>query len=234
VAGGAFLILSAIFSDGLGIGIGLLLGLISIGALGFRVFYRLDRISKETAERMHTEIERAHERKLDMIRVKLASDNDRRDEQLFDSLRELERVFRRDNSWTKHITVMLAARTLARFDSIFENSLDILDRAFDLRQSASRLPVSAREKLLEKSAKLLDVVENSINELGKIYAQVQDLSVARMTGASQAEGTIRSDVAELNALLESAAAAEERSQAILSGEEFDASEYDTYAAKSPA
>ena len=110
-------------------------------------------------------------------------------------------------------------QVMRRVDGVFETSVKLLERSFDLRQRAKRLRGDPQQQLIKTSNDLLDQVQLSIDELAKIFAGVQKLSVQRLTGRGATEGDLRQNVQELHELLGAAERAEDRRQSMLTGED---------------
>jgi|GEM_PF-6480460 len=200
-------------------GIAGLLG--GVSALAYRFLFKLNPVAKETLEAMQREVEEKRQTRLDIIRKKLASDREHRDEQLFDDLCEMESAFTRDKGWPEDIEPNTVLQVIRRVDGVFETSLKLLERAFDLRVRAKRLKGDTQTSLLTSSNQLLDQVQQSVQELGQIFAGVQKLSVQRLTGKGVAETELTQNVKELHDLLSAAERAETRRQGILSGADTD-------------
>lgn len=205
-----------------GIGGGLLTfaGIVAIlAALGvglYRFLFKLKSISQETLDDIQKEVERVYQNRMNEIYRKLSSDYDRRDEELFLQLRELDEAFRSNNEWKDDVDSQLVGEVLSRFNESKKSSLIMLERSFDVRQKAGRLRGEAREKLIEASTKLLDRVEEGIVELSHIYANVQTLGANRLSGTgSEAQKDLDRNIGELRDYLNAAERAETRRQELL-------------------
>jgi hypothetical protein len=204
---------------------GLVLGLVAAGAVSYRFLFKLEDISEEILESIKAEGEAEHNARMQARRARLASDVDLRDEAIFDELRELERAFKEDKSWTENVSPAMVVQVLRRFEDSRESCLQILDRAFDLRATAGRLRGEARQELMRANDELLEQVREAIDGLSKIYAGVQKLSIKRMTGKSAAEAELKENVDELNQLLDVAETAENRREEMFASAEDKYREY---------
>lgn len=216
--GAGAIVLSVIgVGGGIGAFVGIILALVATGVLTWRFLFRLKQISQETLDAIQREIEETHKERISALRRKLSSDKDKRDEQLLNDLREVELAFKDDKSWMEQAGAETVIQVLHRVDEVFETSLKLLERSFDLRQTATRLHGEARDQLLKTSDDILEQVGQSVNDLGKILAGVQKLSVQRLTGQTMDQSDLQQGVKELKAILDAAQQAEDRCQKLFSG-----------------
>ena len=202
--------------------------LIGIGAVVIRKAYVFDSIiedettkAKASFEEERNKIANKRERELDAFRDKLASDGDSRDEHLLDDLRSIANAFRSDRTWVENVPEMLSANVLARLDTMFEASIASLDRSYKLRITARTVRGEGKQELLKASGQLLDSVQTSIDELGKILAGVTKLSIKRLTGATLEDSELSNNMRELRTILDSAERAESTRQQLLASDEDD-------------
>ncbi|MFA4845912.1 MAG: hypothetical protein WC654_05115, partial [Patescibacteria group bacterium] len=155
---GAGAILLSLIGVGGGIGafVGIILALIATGVLTWRFLFRLKQISQETLDDIQKEIESERQERISKLRGKLSSDKDKRDERLLDELCEVEQAFKTDKSWMEQAGAGTVMQVLNRVGEVFETSLKLLERSFDLRQTANRLHGEARDQLLKTSDEILE------------------------------------------------------------------------------
>lgn len=209
------------------------LGATAIGVSAYRYIFKREQLADAIAQKEKEEIlaraqqhQVQRQRDIHVLRQRLASDDEPRDEQLLDQLIELEELFRGDSGWRDDIDVTLVGQVLGQFDASFHSSLKLLEKAFDLRTKSRRLRGDACGTLTRASDQLLTKVEEGITELGRIYAGVQSLSVQRLTSKDEAEEDLGKSVLELHEILQSAQTQEDARQHLL--ENPDESRYDEY------
>ena len=205
--------------------IGLLCMTTSVLYAVYRLIFKLPEIGKEEVERVKRDLSRKRAERMRDLRALLASDEDNRDEELFDQLVELDEAFRDDQGWHEDVHATLVGQVLSRFENSFESSLKLLGKAFQLRARSRRLRGEAKDMLIQASNDLLVKVQEGITELSRIYASVQKLGIRRMTSSDSAEGDLRESVAELQSILDIAERTEDMRQELLGGKE---TEYDQY------
>jgi hypothetical protein len=214
---GAFILSLIGVGGGIGAFAGIILALIATGVLTWRFLFRLKQTSQETLDDIQKEIESERQKHISKLRGKLSSDRDKRDERLLDELCEVEQAFKADKSWMEQAGAGTVMQVLNRVGEVFETSLKLLERSFDLRQTANRLHGEARDQLLKTSDEILEQVGQSVNDLGKILAGVQKLSVQRLTGQTMYQSDLQQGVKELKLILDAAQQAEDRCQKLFSG-----------------
>ncbi|OGL62980.1 hypothetical protein A3C09_03885 [Candidatus Uhrbacteria bacterium RIFCSPHIGHO2_02_FULL_47_44] len=203
-------------------GVACLIG--SIGGFFYGILVRRDKlIETEVAKaRAKFEAERnaiadKRNQELDDFHRLLASDEERRDENLLYDLRSIADAFRSDRTWVENVPESLSVGMLERVDSTFNACIAKLERSFKLRQTAKSIRGEGKAELLQTAESELDDVQNAIEELGKYLAMVNKLSIKRLIGATVDQSNVRDNIKEMEALLTTAKSAEDFRQQLLSG-----------------
>lgn len=218
---------------------GILSFLFGLGAIGVRSIYKYSdvvdseiAIAKSEFETERNAIADKREYELDEFRRKLVADGYPRDENLLDDLRGIANAFRTDRTWVENVPETLSANVLARLDNTFEASIASLDRSYKLRSTARTVRGEGKQELLKTSEQLLDDVQTSIDELGKILAGVTKLSIKRLTGATLEDSELSNNMRELRTILDTAERAETTRQQLMTGGEDD--QYKEYKVNEPS
>ncbi len=184
--------------------------LTSLGTLSYRWIVKRDEIIATEVEKVRSGIVNAQQSKLDSLRNKLASDNDRRDEHLYDDLVNVRATFLHDSSWKEGLDDVIVAEITNKIEGLFANAIKFLEKSFDMRQSASRMPRSAQLEVKKSADRLLDDVERALQELGSQYARAQELAAKRLTASSMGGKALEQNLDEMRTLFGVAERAEDR------------------------
>ncbi len=203
--------LSMLWAFGIDSGIGFFAGIACIlGAIGWflsRLLLRQDSLAKDVLAEMKGEAREEHNRKLDELEKQLEEDGDPRTEKLLRSLREITEIFHESQSSSAPLNSSSTFDILTGVEQLFSRSVLSLEKTLQLWQTAQRISIAeARDPILEKRQRIIEDVDESIQQLGKILAGIQCLG----SGAESEESELARIREELNQSLEVAKNVEKR------------------------
>ena len=161
--------------------LGILAGLAGVlGSAGFfltQLFMHGDETARQAIDEVEAEDSAGREQVLDALDVRLRTDNDPRTETALRDLRSLNRAF--DEAAASPAGDLAAAKA-AGIDSgvreLFEQCVKSLERSMALWDTAQKLKTqTAREPILNQREEIILEVLQSIRQLGRILAAMQNL-----------------------------------------------------------
>ena len=170
-------------------GIPLFLGVLGIstavGSLAFRGTVRREAIAGQILADLEAEAVQQRRKQLNLLKTRLKSDDDTRDENVLEDLLGLVEAVREDDSWRAGINVVAAADILVGIDELFDTSVASLQRCVELRDMAQKLNTpEASAHLMAEREVLLGEIQQSVRAL---TALVTDLRVLGSGGAKHAD-----------------------------------------------
>jgi hypothetical protein len=185
--------------------------LAGIGSLATRWIYRAEDVTKKAFEELQAEALKQEESDLDALDRRLRQeDDDPRTERHLAQLRRLYSGFRNDSSWATRMKQGAAVEIAQNVESLFRGCVQSLERSLELWHTAQKMATKdARAKVLEVRERLLEEIEQSIQQLARTIDEVQALAVKAKEQQDLAQ--IRR---ELNESLAVARRVEERMQAL--------------------
>ncbi|MDP3767310.1 MAG: hypothetical protein Q8S13_04795, partial [Dehalococcoidia bacterium] len=113
---------------------------------------------------------------LDALRRRLAQDDDPRDEELLDQLRQLTAAFAENTAWRERVNAISAAEIAEGVEDLFQTCVRKLDEAFTLLTTANGLPVTEAQRVLhETRERMLNEVVESVNAIAEHLTSVYTL-----------------------------------------------------------
>ncbi|MBW1807270.1 MAG: hypothetical protein JRJ87_03690 [Deltaproteobacteria bacterium] len=203
--------LATLWAFGINSGIGFFAGVACIlGAIGWflsRLLLGSDNLAREVLAEMKEEAQEDHNDKLDQLEKRLEEDGDPRTEKLLRGLREITEIFHESQSNSSPLNSSSTFDILTGVEQLFSRSVLSLEKTLQLWQTAQRISAAeARDPILEKRERIIEDVDKSIRQLGKILAGIQCLG----TGADSEESDLARIREELNQSLEVAKNVEKR------------------------
>lgn len=151
------------------------LGFLASGAVAATRFLLNGKsIEERVIEKIKREVASKDRAKLDELHVRLSNDGDYRTETALKDLRNLRVSLHncetRDN-------IIGAAETINLVEQMFNQTIVSLERTLALRTTISRLSnKEAREQLVDQREEIIDNIEKSIVEVGKVVGSLQVLA----------------------------------------------------------
>jgi len=174
--------LMVLWALGIGSGIAIFAGVAGIlGAVGY-FFTRLatgDRtIVKKVLASMQKDALIEREKALDDLDRRLTADGDSRTESCLRDLRGLAKAFEDGKSWTGVLNDQTTVDILSDVDQLFKQCVFSLEKTLKLRYTASQLATKeARRPILKKRELLIGDIKKSIEQLGKVLANIHSLGL---------------------------------------------------------
>jgi hypothetical protein len=196
-------------------GLGVFAGLACIlGAAGYFLSKWLlggDKLAKEVIEEMKEEAREKNERDLDELEKRLCEDGDPRTEKNLRDLRELTRAFHESREGSLSLSSKASFEILSGVEQLFGRCVLSLEKTLQLWHTAQRMSrPEAREPILDQRERIIEDVDKSIRQMGKLLAEIQCLGIEKNSEESEL-ARIRK---ELNQSLEVAKKVEERMQSL--------------------
>jgi hypothetical protein len=191
-------------------GAGLFAGIAGLVVAGGNFFSQLvtrgDRYAREEVERVRFDAHIAQERQLDDLDRRLRTDNDPRTETALRDLRALEKAFHELSGARDKVNHETSIDIVAGVEQLVDRCVASLEESLRLWHMARGLnSAAARKPILLHREQIIVEVGRSIEQLGKILAEMQDLGASTQTPAELAR--VR---AELDQSLELARTVDER------------------------
>lgn len=191
-------------------GVGLFAGIAGLALAGGNFLSQLvtrgDRYAREEMERYRREAHIAQERQLDDLDRRLRADNDPRTEVALRDLRALEKAFHELSAVDAGVNSRTSIDIVAGVEQLVDRCVASLEESLRLWHTARGLnSAAARKPILRQREQIIVEVGRSIEQLGKILAEMQDLGASSQTPADLAR--VR---AELDQSLELARTVDER------------------------
>lgn len=135
-----------------------------------------EKLAKSALSDLEAELENERARALDDLALRLAEDDDPRDEQLLSDLRRLSREFHRVDFWPEALTSTSTFDLMTGIETLFDGCVVSLERQVRLVDIANKMTTQeARGPLEAERERILNEVKACISQLGSIYASVQQL-----------------------------------------------------------
>jgi hypothetical protein len=162
--------------------VGVVLGGASIAV---RALLGRDAIGRQVIEELEREAAAAQDARIRELRGELSSDDDPRDERLFDDLLRLVAAIRDDRGWREHVEPVVAADILADLDELARRSVTALQRGLTLERTARELhSARARAGLEAERERLLADVQATVESVGELLTQLKVHTAQRGVGST--------------------------------------------------
>jgi hypothetical protein len=150
--------------------------LLSLGGLVTRLLTGSEAITKQAAAELSQEAQAAKDRALDDLDKRLQGDGDKRTETCLRDLRAFARVFRDETVWTQGLDESSIYGIVSGVEQLFNQSVQALEHSLELFQAAQTVSSpEARQPILAQREKLIQDVTKSIQQLGRILAEMQGM-----------------------------------------------------------
>ncbi len=171
----SLLLLSVIMGKTLALfGVLCLLG--SLGMLATNLVFNLDSIANQSVQEMIEAKAREKEAALNALDRKLASDDEPRDQLAFRNLRILITTFRND---LKSGAIKCSHSGLVQnLDQTFDSLVARFDEQFAMGKTAEGLQGKLRKKMLKDRAAALDDIEQRIENVANVMAEIRTMEVS--------------------------------------------------------
>ncbi|MBN1880268.1 hypothetical protein JW823_09185 [bacterium] len=186
-------------------GIAAILG--SIGVFFTRMLTTQESLGRDVMLSLEKEALRIREKSLDDLDKRLATDGDPRTETCLRDLRTLARAFDHNPEWRNSLNQSSAMDVLSGVEQLFTQCVASLEKSLELWYTSRQMKTEqARAPIVEQRENIIRDVTQSIQDLGRLLADIQILDINRSTHESELK-RIRS---ELNQSLEVAKSVKDR------------------------
>lgn len=160
--------------------IGLFAGLAGIlvgtGAFLSRLTLGGETAAKQVLEEMQQEARRAREAALDDLDARLAADGDPRTESALRDLRTFMKAFHERETWASGLNSRLTYDIMQGVEELFNRCVQSLEETLKLWRTAQEMRTkSARTPILGQRERIIREVASSIDQLGKLLVELQNL-----------------------------------------------------------
>ncbi|MHC4672298.1 MAG: hypothetical protein ACYTBZ_07415 [Planctomycetota bacterium] len=134
-------------------------------------------VSRSAVEELQREAQESTGHKLDDLDHRLVADGDSRTEQCLRDLRVLAESFKEGQSGCSSLNATSTFDILSNVDDLFAECVRSLEKTLELWHAANRMSSEeARQPLLQQRETIIAEVEESIAQLGRILASIQNYS----------------------------------------------------------
>ncbi len=160
--------------------LGIFLGVLGVIAGGGSFLSRLimgdDAANKRSIKALTQEANKEKDAGLDELDAALITDRDDRTQTMLRDLRSLVVAFKEGGSWTEQPNLF---DITASVDDLFDEAVRMLQKSLALYKTAKRVRTdSARAKIFEQRDLIIDDVQTSLDELGRILADIQVMDIS--------------------------------------------------------
>jgi len=154
--------------------------LISIGGFFTNLIMNLDKISKKAFEELQVESQENQEKMLDSLDKRLQEDGDSRTERYLRELRSLTMTFEDGKAWSNNLDTRSAFEIESKVRDLFYGCVSYLERTLELWHLAQEVDSKRGEEIvLKQREKIIDDIESSVQQLGKVLEGVLSLGISK-------------------------------------------------------
>ncbi len=151
--------------------------LAGIGSFLTRLFIGDERVAKKSIADLRQEHEQEQIDKLDELDEELKKDRDQRTQKMLQDLRALVRNFK-DSSYDDNLNASSLLDITSGVEDLFVEGVKMLRKSLDFCRTARDInDRSTREAILAQREEVLDDVQKSIDQLGKLLTDIQKMDV---------------------------------------------------------
>ena len=132
--------------------------------------------AKKAIANMEKEAKDQQKAQLDELAERLKNTSDERDNNLLADLRELSQAFSDHSLWPDEVSPSSSIEIITGVQELFQRSVQSLQRSATLAEMAAKLnSPQAQKPMLEERERLLNDVGLSVQQLTKVFTQLQSL-----------------------------------------------------------
>ena len=171
-------LLAAVWTFGIEAGVALFAGvagvLLSFGGFFTRLLLGSETINQQAAAELVREARASQEKTLDALDARLQNDGDPRTEACLRDLRTFAKAFQEERLWTHGVNAGSIYSIVNGVEDLFSQSVAALERSVEMiRMARSLATPQARRPILAQREDLIQDVGKSIQQLGRILAELQ-------------------------------------------------------------
>ena len=157
------------------VGVGALM--VGCGTFFTRLFVGDERVAQKSIADLRREHEQERIDELDELDDQLTKDRDSRTQKMLRDLRSLVKTFK-NNSYDDNLNTSSLLDITSGVEELFEEGVKMLHKSLEFYRTAKDFnDKSTREAILQRREEVLDDVEKSIDQLGKLLTDIQGMDV---------------------------------------------------------